>query len=197
MTLWVQTVRSPILPAAQDPAAAASGEATFLASCASCHGGAKWTKSQVVYDNNPTFDFDPNLGGLPLDAGVANAGPQIVSFSEGVLTLDFLENVGTFDPASPIELKGQGAAQGQTALGGLGFNVPSLLGLRTSGPYLHDGSALTLDEVFARHALGAGKIADAFGAQDLEDLKAFLETLDASTQIQPSQADEFLEALGL
>jgi len=197
MTLWVQTVRSPILPAAVDPVAAANGELTFLESCASCHGGAKWTKSQVVYDNNPTFDFDPNLGGLPLDAGVANAGPQIVSFSEGALTLDFLEGIGTFDPASPIELKGQGATQGQTALGQLGFNVPSLLGLHTSGPYLHDGSAVTLDEVFARHDLGAGKIADAFGAQELADLKAFLETLAASTPLQPSQADEFLEALGL
>lgn len=195
MTLWVQTVRSPILPAAVNPAAAASGELLFLENCASCHGGAKWTKSQVIYDNNPTFDADPNGGAPPLDAGVSNAGAQIVRFNEGVLTLDFLEPVGTFDAANPLEIRGQ-TQQGQLALGGLGFNVPSLLGLATSAPYLHDGSASTLADVFARHDLGAGKIAAVFSAQELADLAAFLGTIDASTPIQQSQTDAFLEALG-
>jgi mono/diheme cytochrome c family protein len=196
MTLWVQTVRSPILPAAEDVAAAASGEFLFQQNCASCHGGAKWTKSQVVYDNNPTFDADPNGGGAPLDPGVTNALAQIRSFSEGALTLDFLEPVGTFDPANPLEIRGQGQS-GQRALGGLGFNVPSLLGLRYFAPFLHDGSAQTLDEVFARHDLGAQKIEAAFDAQELADLKTFLLTIDASSTIQESEADVFLEVLGL
>ncbi len=195
MTLWVQTVRSPILPAAEDPASAANGERLFTAICANCHGGAKWTKSQVIYDNNPTFATDPNGGAVPLDPGVSNAGAQIRSFTEGTLTLDFLESVGTFDPANPLEIRGQGSS-GQGALGQLGFNVPSLLGLRYSAPYLHDGSALTLDDVFARHDIGVAKILDAFDAQELEDLKTFLDTIDASTQITSSQTDAFLEALG-
>ncbi len=196
MTLWVQTVRSPILPEAQDPLAAASGESLFLANCASCHGGPKWSKSQVVYDNDPTFDSDPNAGGVPLDPGLANALAQIRSFTEGAFTLAFLEPVGTFDLASPIEMRGQGAAAGQNALGGLGFNVPSLLGLRYFAPFLHDGSAPTLDDVFARHDLGAGKIDTILTPQELSDLKVFLDTIDASTPIMPSQADEFLEAIG-
>ena len=197
MTLWVQTVRSPILPAAEDPVAAANGELLFFENCASCHGGAKWTKSQVVYDNNPTFDADPNGGALPLDPGVTNALAQIRSFSEGPLTLDFLESVGTFDPTNPLEIRGQAPTFGQRALGQLGFNVPSLLGLGYFAPYLHDGSAPTLDDVFARHDLGAGKIATAFDAQELDDLRAFLDTIDASTAITSSQTDEFLQALGL
>jgi cytochrome c553 len=196
MTLWVQTVRSPILPAAADPVSAANGEGLFLANCASCHGGAKWTKSQVVYDNNPTFQSDPNAGAAPLDPGVSNTLAQIRSFTEGAQTLQFLEPVGTFDAANPREIRGQAPTLGLGALGGLGFNVPSLLGLRYFAPYLHDGSAQTLDEVFARHNLGAGKIAAAFGAQELADLKAFLLTIDASTQIEPSQTDAFLQALG-
>jgi len=28
----------------------------FLANCASCHGGTKWTTSQVVYLNNPALN---------------------------------------------------------------------------------------------------------------------------------------------
>jgi YVTN family beta-propeller protein len=197
MTLWVQTVRSPILPAAEDPAAAASGELLFMTNCASCHGGAKWTKSQVVYDDNPTFDADPNGGALPLDPGVTNALAQIRSFTEGAVTLDFLEPVGTFDPANPLEIRGQAPTFGQRALGQLGFNVPSLLGLRYFAPFLHDGSAPTLADVFARHDLGARKITAAFDAQELADLEAFLLTIDASSAIVPSQTDEFLEALGL
>jgi len=196
MTLWVQTVRTPILPAAEDPAAAASGELLFVANCASCHGGAKWTKSQVVYDNNPTFDADPNSGAPPLDPGVSNALAQIRSFTEGASTLDFLESVGTFDPTNPLEIRGQAPAGGQLALGQLGFNVPSLLGLRYTAPYLHDGSAPTLDDVFARHALGAGRIAGTLSAQELADLKTFLDTIDASTPTTQSQTDEFLEGLG-
>ena len=197
MTLWVQTVRSPILPAAADPASAGSGEDLFFANCASCHGGAKWTKSQVVYDNNPTFDADPNTGALPLDAGVTNALAQIRSFSEGPLTLAFLEGVGTFDAANPLEIRGQAPAFGQRALGQLGFNVPSLLGLRYFAPFFHDGSAQTLDEVFARHDLGAVKIDQTFTPQELADLKAFLLTIDASTTITRSETDQFLEQLGL
>lgn len=43
-------------------------------------------------------------------------------------------------------------ADGTLALGGIGYNVPSLLGIGHEAPYFHDGSAATLD-VFARHLL--------------------------------------------
>ena len=151
----------------------------------------------MVYDNNPTFDADPNGGALPLDPGVVNALAQIRSFTEGALTIAFLESVGTFDAADPLEIRGQSPQFGQRALGQLGFNVPSLLGLRYFSPYLHDGSATTLADVFARHDLGAGKIDDAFGPDELADLQVFLDSIDASTPPMRSQTDEFLRALGL
>src|SRR5262249_14254624 len=31
----------------------AAGQAVFMANCASCHGGAKWTKSQIFHRDNP------------------------------------------------------------------------------------------------------------------------------------------------
>ena len=57
-----------------------------------------------------------------------------------------LDNVGTFNAASPIEIRGAAAVAGQTTqgfapFGAGGFNSPSLLGVAYSGPYFHDGSA--------------------------------------------------------
>ena len=49
MTEWVaNSVRAPIMPDPADDVALAAGRALFEASCASCHGGAKWTKSQTA-----------------------------------------------------------------------------------------------------------------------------------------------------
>ncbi len=129
MTIWVQTVRAPILPAPTDMAAYDGGLETFERWCASCHGGAKWTKSQVFHADNPAFNANPlgNPPGTPRDPGVNNAGPQIVSYSVGEDSITFLEDIGTFDAADPGEIRGAGLA-GRTAVGGLGFNVPSLLG---------------------------------------------------------------------
>jgi YVTN family beta-propeller protein len=196
MTEWVQTVRSPILPAPANQNLFFTGASVFASSCASCHGGAKWSKSQVVYDNNPTFSADPAAGGVVLDPGVTNAGPQIVSFTEGVDTLRFLEGVGTFNAADPIELRGQGAQIGQGSLGGLGFNVPSLLGARYHAPYFHNGSAATFDDVFDHHNLGAGTIRTTLQPNEIDGLREFLSTISGSSLTLPSAADDFLDAIG-
>jgi cytochrome c peroxidase len=50
-------------------------------------------------------------------------------------------------------------------LGAAGFDVPTLLGIWATAPYLHDGSASALEEVLAnpKHsgtALDAGETAD-------------------------------------
>ena len=42
---WVTTVRAPIVP---QLAGATEGRAVFDEHCSSCHGGAKWTKSQTT-----------------------------------------------------------------------------------------------------------------------------------------------------
>ncbi len=199
MTLWVQTVRAPILPAPAeaDMAAFDAGRTTFETACASCHGGAKWTKSQVFHADNPAFDANP-LGdppGSPRDPGVTNAGPQIRSYAVGDNHIDFLEDIGTFDGADPLEIRGAGAA-GTTAVGGLGFNVPSLLGVGYHAPYFHNGEAQTLEDVFPLHGLNGGTIESALTSTDLENLVTFLKGIDSRTDQLRSAGDDFRDALG-
>ncbi len=203
---WVTTVRAPIvpdLPAATEQA----GRGVFVAQCAACHGGAKWTKSRTspVFTNDPTFAEDPIganffVGVQPIDTGVTAAGPQIVSVTrDGKGTLTFLDNVGTFNAADPLELRGAAAVAGQStqgfaAFGGAGFNSPSLLGLSLSAPYFHDGSAQTLDEVMKRHLLGNGQtVEQTLSAQELADLLAFVRSIDEQTATVESDTDRFLK----
>src|SRR5213078_946729 len=190
MTLWVQTVRTLNEP---QPADVTAGRTVFGANCASCHGGPKWSKSQTIYADDPAFTADP-LGmvpGVPRDPGVtALGGGQIQSYTALGQTLVFLDNVGTFDPANLLEIRGAGGKIGQTALGAAGFNAPSLLGVAHNAPYFHDGSAPTLDDVFARHLLGAGPIASVLSAGDQGSLKVFLASIDGRTDAFRSAADD-------
>ncbi len=59
-----------------------------------------------------------------------------------------------------------------------GFNPPSLRGVGTRGPWLHDGRARTLEELFTRHHR-ASKVAatEDLTAEELKDLVAFLKGL--------------------
>jgi len=209
---WVATVRAPIVPVA--PAAtAAHGKELFATNCASCHGGKKWTKSRTspVFQNNPTFAFDPigthffddinGVKGVPaLDTGVAVNGPQILSVTRaGKPVLTMLDKVGTFNPASPIEIRGAAAVAGQStqgfaAFGAAGFNSPSLLGLSISAPYFHDGSAQTLEEVATRHQLVGGQtIAQTLSAADVQALLDFVRSIDDATDTVASDTDKFLQ----
>jgi hypothetical protein len=142
MTLWVQTIRAPILPLQGSSSSRSSGRTVFSNNCASCHGGAKWTKSQVIYANNPVL-IAP--GGAPRDANLTLITGQIAAYNDPFdpqPPLDLLVDVGTFDPTHPIEIRGLGLF-GQTALGNDGFNVPSMLGICYHTPYFHNGSAQT------------------------------------------------------
>ena len=206
MSEWVATVRAPNMPelSATDEAA---GRAVFAANCASCHGGKKWTKSRTspLYANNPTFAEDTIgvnffLPVKPLDTGVANNGPQILSVTrDGKGTLKLLDSVGTFNAASPIELRGAAAVAGQStqgfaSFGAAGFNTPSLLGLSLSAPYFHDGSAPTLADVTLRHQLPGGQtIAAKLTAEETASVLRFLRSIDDSTPTVASDADRFLE----
>ncbi|MGH8651934.1 MAG: hypothetical protein ACREYE_07000 [Gammaproteobacteria bacterium] len=192
-TTWVQTVRALNMPQPEADLLSAGAD-VFVTNCASCHGGAKWTKSQVLYLNNPALD---KAGGTPRDPGldpllgnfVMN---QVVKYQDPKVdmgTLKFLEDIGTFDPANPIEIRGQGALVGQKPLGELGFNVPSLLSVNYHAPFFHNGQAQTLEQVFAQHLLPDGtKI------QDLADATALLEfvkAIDGRTAIFKSDGDIF------
>ncbi len=105
-----------------------------------------------------------------------------------------LRNVGTFgvpgDAAATdaLELRFfQGAfvrAQGRA-----GYNVPSLYGLALGAPYLHHGQAANLDDLFADprwsfHTNAANANFSVVLAQPgkLDDLTAFLRTIDATTE---------------
>jgi len=197
MTLWVQTVRTHNEP---QPAGLDAGRTVFAANCAGCHGGAKWSKSQTIYADDPAFIADPlaQVPGVPRDPGVtAAAGGQIVSYTVGTETLTFLDDVGTFDPANPLEIRGTGGKIGQTAAGALGFNAPSLLGVAENAPYFHDGSAATLDDVFARHELPAvgATIAAHLTTTEQTALKTFLGSIDGRTEPFPSDAEAFRDAI--
>jgi YVTN family beta-propeller protein len=187
-TTWAQTIRPLNAPQPEDVEA---GAAIFEENCASCHGGAKWTKSQVLYLNNPGFTANPAAGGVPRDPGVAFEAAQIISYLDTTVDPDplvFLEpNIGAFDPANPIEIRQNGAP----SLGALGLNVPSLLGVGNNAPYFHNGLAQTLEEVFEIHQLpGGGTIADLAGADDLLD---FVRAIDGTTANFRSDADPFHE----
>lgn len=191
-TLWVQTVRPLNRP---QPANPSVGRVAFEANCASCHGGAKWTKSQTIYLNNPTFDRVPTAAGaVKFDDNLSNDiinRLELVSYQIGVNFLSLLDRVGTFDAANPLEIRNNTA----TALGADGFKAVSLQGIGHSAPYFHDGSAQTLDDVFARHLLpGGGSIASTL-AGSLTDLKTLLGSIDGRTAIFDSDTDRFLDAV--
>ncbi len=207
MSEWVATVRAPIMPAIAANVEA-HGREVFTANCATCHGGAKWTKSRSagLYQDNALLAQDPVgpafFSGVTVnDAGVSVAGPQVVKVTRAnkPAPLLMLDNVGTFNPASPIEIRGAAAVAGQTTQGFLpfglgGFNSPSLLGVAYSGPYFHDGSSHTLEDVAARHKLGtAGTIASNLSATDLADLLEFVKHIDDATPTMPNATDEFIQ----
>jgi DNA-binding beta-propeller fold protein YncE len=206
MSEWVATVRAPIVPP-MDAAREPGGRGLFTSFCASCHGGAKWTKSRTkgLYQDNPLLQVDPIgpaffTGVAKNDAGVQLQGPQVVSVKrDGKPEFFLMDNVGTFNPASPIEIRGAGAVAGQSTLGfsafgGPGFNSPSLLGVTYSGPYLHDGSALTLEAVMHKHKLPGGLVIDdALNVQEVADILAFVRSIDDATPTMPNATDEFIK----
>src|SRR5204863_2910303 len=76
--------------------------------------------------------------------------------------LNVFHNVGTAKPSSGKRL---GAALP-------GLDTPTLLGLWNTGPYLHDGSAATLEQAVLAHTNVT------ISAGDLTNLVAFLRPLD-------------------
>ncbi|HEX7040281.1 MAG TPA: hypothetical protein VF202_09225 [Trueperaceae bacterium] len=79
-----------------------------------------------------------------------------------------LRRVGTYDPAADV-------------LGEHGFDVPTLLGLHASAPYLHDGSARDVADVLANAEHAGAPLSPA----DREALRAFLLSIDEETEPVP------------
>jgi len=187
------------------------------------------SRTAPVYTNNPTFASNPLAANFfaagkqpPLDSRVKAGGPQIINVTdENLGTLSFLDKVGTLNANSALEIRGAGAigggiidiagdineglevakqsTQGFKSLGGAGFNTPSLLGVAYHAPYLHDGSALTLKEVYQKHtlpdnndAIQDASIASLHTKAELDNLTVFLRSIDDDTPILPSATDAFV-----
>jgi YVTN family beta-propeller protein len=202
LTTWVQVGARPLLqPPPSDTAAFAQGQTIFENNCAFCHGGPKWTKSEILYVNDPAFTSNPNVlppavPGVPIDPGIKNAGAQIIWLTRNNNMFEkvfkYLENVRTFNAVNPLEIRGQGGTAGQLALGGLGFNVPSLLSIAYHAPYLHNGAAQSIPDVFPLHLLPNGQtISATLTPTQQSDLVVFLNSLDGRTPIFPSEAEFF------
>jgi YVTN family beta-propeller protein len=209
-TLWIfAAVRALNQP---KPSNLAAGAAVFQTNCASCHGGAKWTKSQIFHRDNPAAIAQ---NGATLDPGVIRLAPappvaavpanELFAFTcKGplkTLTFQYLEDVGTFEVANPLEIRDNAAAS--TAFGANGFNVPSLLSINYHAPYLHRGQAQTLEDVFPLHGLGPNgsgfppmtTIQTQLTAAERGDLLVFLKSIDGTTPHFRSEGDEFRDAL--
>jgi hypothetical protein len=165
----------------------------FEANCASCHGGAKWTKSQIFHRDNPAAVAQ---NGAALDPGVDRMLNEFKLFTCNDLSISYLEDVGTFDVTNPLEIRDNATAS--TAFGADGFNVPSLLSINYHAPYLHRGRAQTLAEMFPLHTLpaaGGKTIAATLTALEQSDLLDFLKSIDGTTAHFRSGGDVFRDAL--
>jgi YVTN family beta-propeller protein len=136
------------------------------ANCQACHGGAKWSTPQVDYARVSPFPETVTVGTAP--------EPPVGQLSR------FLQLVGTFDPANPIEKN----ANNLTALGQLGYNPPSLLSIHAFPPYFHNGSCLTLDCVLENqiHRKAGGVTGLLDDAANREALLQFLISIDITTE---------------
>lgn len=194
---WVRTIRPPKALQFLDPAAVESGAALFVAGgCDKCHSGAGFTVSRRFWA--PSSGDNAALTTAPFPQSAFPAGfPAIwnehtteIASEPGTGIAPFqvacaIRNVGTFGvpgnggATDALELKDNGTrAQGEK-----GFNVPSLYGLALGAPYLHHGQAATLTALFtdpkwASH-LQAGNAVFVPSAQEVDDLVAYLLTIDA------------------
>lgn len=159
-----------------DLVAAANGRVLFGDNCASCHGGAKWTSSQILW-NTPLFDINGNQ--LDDNVTVIGADRSTLSFDDGNGEIFIIQqNFDTFKADNPIEVTSDGG--GETSLGAdVSFNPPSLLGVRHTAPYGHHGRADTLAEVFLTVAEDGLEHPD-FGlnANQINDIVEFMKTID-------------------
>ncbi len=115
----------------------------------------------------PESPFLAADGSLPPDA---QAGKSLF---EGAAGCAGCHTAPIFIPAAPAPLTiDNGVGTGLAPI-----NVPSLRGLWTTAPYLHDGSATTLDDVLLNNAADQHGITSGLSAQQRSQIVAYLRTL--------------------
>ncbi len=165
-TFIARGIRAPISPARRVSATSREGREIQLgrqlfaqAGCVNCHGGGGWSLARRNY--------------VPPPAAADVVGAQIIGL---------LRPVGTFNPANVNEIRQNGAAP----LGADGYAAPSLFGAWAMGPLLHNGSAITIDDILdnvTHRRAGQNRFqADPLNnAANREALLKFLKSIDAST----------------
>jgi cytochrome c peroxidase len=150
-------------------------------SCATCHGGTKWTRSIVDYPVPPSPDLGLGLGSeRVIGAELRQTATQPnVLFNVGTFTLTAREN--------EIRFNGADISQAIAPLGANGFNIPSLLSVHETAPYFYSGLAQTLAQVLDGSQDGAGGTRHHFVTDPGQraDLEAFLRSIDDGTPIFP------------
>src|SRR5262249_7300996 len=163
-------------------------------SCATCHGGAKWTRSTVDYAPPPSPEIGLGLGnqrviGAELRQTATQPNTQAVpppGQFPGVLL-----NVGTFTlgggRVNEIRFNGADISQAINPLGANGFNIPSVLSVHETAPYFYSGLAQTLDQVLDGSQDGNGGTRHHFVFNPVQraQLIAFLRSIDSTTPTFP------------
>lgn len=176
---FAKGVRPPLSPLASEPAGSpkgqqiAHGRALFeQANCASCHGGPAWSSARVgLLGATPKVTLNPNPGGV-----------QVLE--------DALRDVGTFFATNANEVRDNfnpATGLATPAAGSLGYVPPSLTSVFAFAPYLHNGSAQTLEDVMAlkphrTKGLLLGQPDPFESPENVRDIVSFLKSIDPTTQ---------------
>jgi DNA-binding beta-propeller fold protein YncE len=160
-------------------------------SCATCHGGKRWTRSLVDFKsppsptNSPTLKLgDESVIGTELRE-TSTQGPNPKQFP-GVLV-----NVGTFTlgggRTNEIRSNSADISQAIAPLGASGFNIPSLFSINETAPYFYSGLAPTLEQVLngSQDGNGGTRVHFVTDAAQRADLIAFLRSIDRKTPTFP------------
>jgi YVTN family beta-propeller protein len=150
----------PSPPSGLDPATVARGAQLFTSlGCPTCHAGAYFTDSAK---GNPALD----LGGPIVTTETSPLPPDAV----------LLHDVGTCVTNGPYDDLSYPAMDGSSRPT-CAFDTPSLRGVNDTAPYLHDGSAATLQDVFFLAPGMVGKAATQLSPDDLDALVTYLRSL--------------------
>jgi hypothetical protein len=154
-------------------------------SCATCHGGHKWTRSTVDFSPPPSPDIGLGLGDEQVIGAelrqTATQGPGATQ-SPGVLI-----NVGTFTLGggrqNEIRFNLADVSQAVAPLGANGLNIPSLLSVHETAPYFYSGLAQTLEEVLdgSQDTFGGVRHHFVLDPQQRANLVKFLRSIDEKT----------------
>jgi mono/diheme cytochrome c family protein len=67
--LWIFAAVRPLHQPQGDPSMLGAGRSVFSTNCASCHGGAKWMKSEIFHRDNPAAVAQTGRRWIPASPG--------------------------------------------------------------------------------------------------------------------------------